>query len=404
MSAIESAACLGAEPRAVRLRRRTQLVATQGALVLQLGRRVAKIEPYNADVARFVRILSEGGSLSSLRFAWANDGLEPAITQVWLKQLEETGFIEDLTVGHGLDADDVERFAKLLDYFSEFETRTTTRFEPLRRLRESRVAIVGVGGQGSWAAYCLACNGIGRFRLVDGDTVEPSNLNRSILYSDQDIGRPKVEAAREALVRFAPRTQVEIHHEHITSAEQLAEHLDDVDLLVLAGDQPVWLIRYWATRAAIATHVPLLVASGVRVGPFFVPGEDGACAMCEWAELLERIPRARDVVRAAHELPRRSTGALSPFAAIKGGLVGLEAFNFLSGHAQPMTLGAVWEMSPDLHARITPVSQHQRCPGCGIGDVLPPPPGTEDVEGAPSDDLLPNVRGSRRRNRRGEVS
>ena len=62
--------------------------------------------------------------------------------------------------------------------------------------------MLGVGGLGSWAAYALACCGVGELVLVDGDRVELSNFNRQMLYRERDIGRVKAEAAAEALAEF----------------------------------------------------------------------------------------------------------------------------------------------------------------------------------------------------------
>ena len=62
--------------------------------------------------------------------------------------------------------------------------------------------ILGVGGLGSWASYALACCGVGELVLLDGDLVEESNFNRQILYRERDVGRPKAEAAADALAEF----------------------------------------------------------------------------------------------------------------------------------------------------------------------------------------------------------
>ena len=71
-----------------------------------------------------------------------------------------------------------------------------------RRAAKARVAMLGLGGLGSWAAYALACCGVGELVLVDGDRVEESNFNRQILYREHDVGRLKTEAAAEALAAF----------------------------------------------------------------------------------------------------------------------------------------------------------------------------------------------------------
>ena len=74
------------------------------------------------------------------------------------------------------------------------------------RLARSRVTVVGLGGSGAGAAAALAASGVGRLHCVDPDAVELSNLNRQVLYSEDDIGRPKVDAAVDAAARASTPT------------------------------------------------------------------------------------------------------------------------------------------------------------------------------------------------------
>jgi adenylyltransferase/sulfurtransferase len=82
--------------------------------------------------------------------------------------------------------------------------------EGQKRLEESRVAILGLGGVGGPAALYLAAAGVGELVLVDGDVVEASNLNRQILFNFSDLGRPKVQAAAERLLSLNPDLKISI--------------------------------------------------------------------------------------------------------------------------------------------------------------------------------------------------
>ena len=76
--------------------------------------------------------------------------------------------------------------------------------EALQRLQQSRVIVFGVGGVGSWCAESLVRSGIGHLTIVDSDCVDVSNINRQIMATVPNIGRPKVEALKERLLNINP--------------------------------------------------------------------------------------------------------------------------------------------------------------------------------------------------------
>jgi len=90
-----------------------------------------------------------------------------------------------------------------------------------RKIRAARVLCVGAGGLGSPAALYLAAAGVGTLGLVDFDVVDVTNLQRQILYSTLDVGRPKLEAAAERLTGLNPDVNVRTHDTRLTSANAL---------------------------------------------------------------------------------------------------------------------------------------------------------------------------------------
>ena len=95
-------------------------------------------------------------------------------------------------------------------------------------LAGSRVLVVGMGGLGCPAALALARAGVGTIGLADDDVVDATNLHRQILFRDEDVGQPKVEAAASALLRVAPELRIERHHTRMLprNAVELAVRYD----------------------------------------------------------------------------------------------------------------------------------------------------------------------------------
>ncbi len=85
--------------------------------------------------------------------------------------------------------------------------------EAVQKLNNSKVAIFGLGGVGSYVLEALARAGIGKFVLVDKDVVDITNINRQIIATHKTVGKPKVEVAKERVLDINPNAQVEIHQE-----------------------------------------------------------------------------------------------------------------------------------------------------------------------------------------------
>ena len=104
-----------------------------------------------------------------------------------------------------------------------------------RRLKAARVLCIGAGGLGSPAALYLAAAGVGTLGLVDADRVELSNLQRQLLHGTSDVGRSKLESARDRLHETNPNVQVQLHEVRFTS-ENAMEIVADYDVVVDGSD------------------------------------------------------------------------------------------------------------------------------------------------------------------------
>ena len=264
-----------------------------------------------------------------------------AVTEL-LAQLEMLGVVED-AADDDLIADEVmERFDRQLRYFSDVSEAGPTPSQCQERLEGARVAVLGVGGLGGWSALALACIGIGEMLLVDFDEVELSNLNRQVLYSEGDLGRPKAEAAAERLASFNARMRVNVMAKRLESEAEVTATIEGYDVVIDAVDWPAHDIEHWVNSACFSTGVPFIAMSHsppiARVGPFYVPGATG-CYACQEISYRRSYPLFDVAVEQRRAKPSPAA-TLGPACSLIGGQVALDIMHHLTGLAEPSTLGA----------------------------------------------------------------
>ena len=120
------------------------------------------------------------------------------------------------------------------DFYSRSEALLGT--EALETLRRKRVILFGVGGVGSWAAECLIRTGLPRLTIVDGDTVQPSNLNRQLPATRTTLGLPKVEALKQRLLTIQPEAQITAIQEMVNEQWLRTNGLEEYDYVIDAID------------------------------------------------------------------------------------------------------------------------------------------------------------------------
>ena len=126
------------------------------------------------------------------------------------------------------------------DFFSRSEA--ILGIEAIEELRTKRVILFGVGGVGSWCAEALIRTGLVHLTIVDGDTVQPSNINRQLPATRETLGRPKVEVLRERLLSINPEAEIKAINAmyeptpSLKGGEDLGEALSEYDYIIDAID------------------------------------------------------------------------------------------------------------------------------------------------------------------------
>jgi len=183
--------------------------------------------------------------------------------------------------------------------------------EGQRRLLDSRVLLIGAGGLGCPLALYLAAAGVGRLGLADDDVVDVSNLQRQVLYSTADVGRPKVEVASERVRALNPDVEVTAYAERLTSANAL-DVFRGYDVVVDGTDN--FPTRYLSNDACVLLGIPNVYGSifrfegqasvfDARKGPCYrclypEPPPPGAVPSCAEGGVLGILPGTIAMVQA----------------------------------------------------------------------------------------------------------
>lgn len=155
--------------------------------------------------------------------------------------------------------------------------------EGQKRLKAASVLMIGTGGLGAPLGMYLAAAGVGHLGIVDFDVVDSSNLQRQIIHGTKDIGRPKIESARDRLSDINPHIEIETYETRLTSQNAL-QLFQDYDIIVDGTDN--FPTRYLVNDACVLSGKPNVYGSIFRfegqASVFWA--ERGACYRCLYPE------------------------------------------------------------------------------------------------------------------------
>lgn len=223
-----------------------------------------------------------------------------------------------------------------------------------KKLKAARVLVVGAGGLGSPAAIYLAAAGVGTIGVVDGDVVDVSNLQRQILHDTSDVGRLKVDSARDRINAINPEVRVEIHPVRLVASNAL-EILRDYQVIVDGTDN--FPSRYLVNDACVLLDKPMVYGSIFRfegqVGVFWA--SRGSCYRC-----LYPSPPPPDLVPSCAE-----AGVFGVLPGIVGSLQAAETIKLILGIGEPLIDRLLLFDALGMTFRELNIGKDEECPICG---------------------------------------
>ncbi len=228
--------------------------------------------------------------------------------------------------------------------------------EGQRRLKAGRVLLVGAGGLGSPAALYLAAAGVGLLGIVDSDAVDATNLHRQVLHGARDVGRRKVDSARDRLRDLNPHVEVVAHDTRLTAGNAL-ELVRGYDLVVDGADN--FPTRYLVNDACVLLGRPDVHASISRfegqASVFCTPG--APCYRC-----LHPEPPPPGLVASCAE-----AGVLGILPGLLGVVQATEAIKLLAGLGEPLAGRLLLVDALRMEFRSVRLARDPRCRACGAG-------------------------------------
>ena len=226
-------------------------------------------------------------------------------------------------------------------------------FIGLEKLRKAKVCVVGVGGIGNPVVTQLTAMGIGKLKIVDRDIIEISNLHRQHLYTENDLGKVKVEAAKERLEKINSSVEIEALPNSVTkyTAESI---ISGYDIVVDALDSID--ARYALNDACIKLNIPLIYAGALgMLGSVctIIPNKT-ACLRCIFPALAE------------DDMPTCSTEGVHPsILYLVGGIQVSEVVKIILGEKPTLENKLIYVDLNDLSLEKITVFRQEECPSCG---------------------------------------
>jgi sulfur-carrier protein adenylyltransferase/sulfurtransferase len=227
------------------------------------------------------------------------------------------------------------------------------------KLKQAKVLTIGTGGLGAPLGLYLAAAGVGQIGIVDFDSVDMTNLQRQILFSSSDVGRPKIAAAAERLRGLNPDIKIDQHETRLTS-ENALELFKDYDIIVDGTDN--FPTRYLVNDACVLLKKPNVYGSIFRfegqITIFGFPG--GPCYRCLYPE-----PPPPGLVPSCAE-----GGVLGVLPGIVGAIQAAETLKLILGKGEPLVGRLLLFDALAMRFRELKLRKNLDCPACGAHPTI----------------------------------
>jgi adenylyltransferase/sulfurtransferase len=263
------------------------------------------------------------------------------------------------SVAGGNDAIDGEFSKAEIERYSRHLIMPEVALEGQKKLKKAKVLLIGMGGLGSPLSMYLAAAGVGRIGIVDFDVVDFTNLQRQVIYSTNDVGRPKLQAAKERIQGINPYVEVDTYETRLTS-ENALQIFENYDIIIDGTDN--FPTRYLVNDACVLLGKPNVYGSIFRfegqVSVFYA--KEGPCYRCLYPQ-----PPPPGLVPSCAE-----GGVLGILPGTVGLMQATEAVKLIIGKGEPLIGRLLLYDALAMKYRELKLRKDPKCPICGENPTI----------------------------------
>jgi molybdopterin/thiamine biosynthesis adenylyltransferase len=242
-----------------------------------------------------------------------------------------------------MSSEDMHRYERQINFWGDFLPGAEKKYEVQQRIQNTKILLFGCGAVGGWIATHLVMSGVRQFTIYDMDTVEESDISRHVFFKEKYLGRSKVDALEDYLLRINSNIIVNKIHQPLSPGSKISEIIKDADFIINTADEPyIGHTSLKISRECIKQRKPHYIAGGfdahlASTGELIIPGLT-PCVDC-YAEHFREVligwkPQPHPVKERYLEI-----GGISSMSLFSGSFAVIEIIKFIGGLLDFKTYG-----------------------------------------------------------------
>lgn len=330
-------------------------------IMINSGNNMIEISPADNDIQELVKYLEQGIEIEEL---YSKSAIEKEDIDEFIQKLNEMNYFESEEI---IDREYTKRNQTNLNFLKNYSTKYNSAINIQKKIENKKVLLLGVGGASILAASLIGM-GVRIITLVDYDKVEYGNLNRQFIYTENDIGKYKVDVAQKYLLSLNKNIKVSTHNMKITNYRDILGLVDEADIVINAIDTPPVESTRWINYCCLKKGKVLfqmgLSQKSILIESFTYKSGCYDCSLLY--QLKENFDEASSILRYIYDDSYHSVNtSYAPNILVGTGLLLMEIFKYIldEDHYEDCN----FEFEPET-CTMKNINSHIRnctCPTCG---------------------------------------